>query len=350
MQMSSQTILESYPSCFRPNTQQSLLNQTKTNLTSYNDVDPKLDPLPVIDLKQFDLIELEQACTDRGIFRLVNHGIPLILLSKLHEHVVKVYELEFEYKKSLFASIPNDVISYFWGTPALTPTGVALYKDQRTVVDYNWVEGLNFPLSQPSHVDLDQHPLVRDMRMLLQEYGVHQERLAKLIFGAMSQNLQLSNDSRMYLAPSTGFLRVHRYPRCFFDESTKVWGVNAHTDSSVITILNQYEVGGLQILDEKDNVWIDAKPISNTLIVHLGDMMQAISDDKYKSVKHRVKVNSEKERISLGYFVFPDNECVIRSSSYKPFTYPDFRAQVQQDVKTLGHKVGLSRFKLNEDL
>lgn len=73
---------------------------------------------------------------------------------------------------------------------------------------------------------------------------------------------------------------------------------------------------------------------------------QAISDDKYTSVKHRVRVNKYKERLSVGYFVFPDEDRLIHSSTYKPFSYSEFRAQVQQDLKTVGIKVGLQRFRL----
>nr|XP_043637416.1 gibberellin 2-beta-dioxygenase 8-like [Erigeron canadensis] len=343
-------ILESYPPCFRPNTQQSLQNVYNDDHTK-NKIENEQDQLPVIDLEQINYDKLEEACKEWGIFRLVNHGIPLTLLTRLHEHIVRMFGLGFESKKDLFGSIPTSIMSYFYGTPALTPSGDALYKKDQGTLIYNWVEGLNVPLSmdQPSHVDFHEQPLlIHDMRLLIEEYGVHQARIAKSIFSAMSQNLNLCDEHKGYMSPSTGQLRVYRYPRCLIDNPTKVWGMEVHTDSSVVTILNQYEVEGLQILS-KDNAWIDAKPIPNTLIVHLGDMMQAISDDRYKSVKHRVKVNSENERISMGYFVFPDHNCVIGSSVYKPFTYSDFRAQVQQDIKTLGFKVGLSRFKVHTD-
>ena len=72
-----------------------------------------------------------------------------------------------------------------------------------------------------------------------------------------------------------------------------------------------------------------------------------MSDDKYKSVMHRVKVNRKKERISICLFGFLEDDVVIQSSKYMPFTYDEFRAEVQQDVKTVGHKVGLERFKKN---
>ncbi|KAL8225136.1 hypothetical protein R6Q57_017693 [Mikania cordata] len=340
---------ESYPPCFRLNTQL-LSDQIAVKQPVNGDERKYEDPLPLIDLQQINLQKLEEACTDWGIFRLINHGIPTELLSELHQHAVKVFELGFELKRTLFESIPSSAMSYFWGTPAITPAGDALtlYKDQGTV-NYNWVEGLNIPVSQSSQVDHVHHPLLRDFRLLLEKYGIHQARVAMSIFGAILQNLKLSQDNESFLSPSTCQLRVYRYPRCCFDNLSKVWGMEVHTDSSVITILNQDEVGGLQILSPKDNAWIDAKPVPNTLLVHLGDMMQAISNDKYKSVKHRVSVNKEKERFSIGYFVFPEDDCVIQSPNYKPFTYPDFRAQVQHDVKTLGFKVGLSRFKLNGD-
>lgn len=77
---------------------------------------------------------------------------------------------------------------------------------------------------------------------------------------------------------------------------------------------------------------------------------QAISNDKYVSVKHRVRVNKQVDRISINYFVFPELDCTIQSSNYKPFTYKDFHAQGQTDIETLGYKVGLEGFKLNRDI
>lgn len=158
----SQTTQLSYPPCFRLDTSHQPLNLPNTE----NHPKHEQDPLPIIDLNRINLDILEEACTDWGIFRLVNHGIPLILLSKLYEHVVKVFEIGFETKQDMFGEISKDVMSYFWGTPALTPGGVALYKDQG-VVNYNWVEGLNFVLSQPLNVNLDQYPLIRDTRLAL---------------------------------------------------------------------------------------------------------------------------------------------------------------------------------------
>ncbi|KAL6979077.1 hypothetical protein U1Q18_020743 [Sarracenia purpurea var. burkii] len=191
--------------------------------------------------------------------------------------------------------------------------------------------------------------------VVLDEYGRHQSRIATTIFKAMAEKLKLGLEycsekkkCNNYLSPATGFLNVYRYPRCSYRNPNRnqPWGIFPHTDSSVLSILNHDHVGGLQVY--KDQQWLDVKPLPNTLVVNLGDMMQAMSNDKYRSVEHRVKANKHQERISIGYFVFPAEDSVIRSSKYKPFTYADFRAQVQQDMRTVGFKVGLDRFKLSD--
>ncbi|KAK9998345.1 hypothetical protein SO802_017948 [Lithocarpus litseifolius] len=297
------------------------------------------DPIPVIDLQSLSLDELGEACEDWGLFRLVNHGVPPSLLNQLQDHAKTLYSLSFQSKQALFTT-PT---SYFWGTPALTPSGAPLSRGLQKI---NWVEGFNIPISQLSQLQ-PQHPVLASFRLLLEDYGKHLARLAKTIFEAMAMKLKLDEEqSKSNLSESTGNIRVYRYPSCSIPDTA--WGIDVHTDSSVLSILYECEVGGLEVL--RDDEWFQVKPICNALIVNLGDMMQAISNDNYKSVKHRVKLNKHKERISICYFVFPDEDSVIRSSKYKPFTYNDFRAQVQEDVKTHGFKLGLESFKLTEAL
>lgn len=89
----------------------------------------------------------------------------------------------------------------------------------------------------------------------------------------MLKNLGLDPiESKSNLSNSTGSVRVYRYPRC--SNSNSAWGLDVHTDSSVVSILIQDDVGGLEVL--KDNDWFTVKPIPNTLIINLGDMMQVL--------------------------------------------------------------------------
>lgn len=128
---------DSYPPVFRR-----LKHQTHNfdTVGAVNQV-PDSDPIPVIDLQCLDLDLLGKVCRDWGLFRLVNHGVPPTLLSQLQDHAKKLFSLSFESKQAIFRS----PLSYFWGTPVLTPSGAALQIGPQNV---NWVEGLNVPLGQ----------------------------------------------------------------------------------------------------------------------------------------------------------------------------------------------------------
>nr|AFK48572.1 unknown [Medicago truncatula] len=319
--------LDSYPPILRQQ------NNQQQNPYEPNDTIEDSDPIPTIDLKCLEHKNLDEACKEWGLFRLINHGVPITLLEQLQDLTKQLFSLSFESKQEACNESP---IKYFWGTPALTPSGTAITKGPQNI---NWVEGFDVPLCQLSNFQ-HQLPSLESIRLLLMEYATHLLRIATTLFEAMVKNLELNlKTTKPYLSENNGNIRVYRYP------PTDVgWGMEVHTDSSVLSILNPDDhVSGLQVL--KDDQWLTVKPVSNTLVVTLGDMMQAISSDRYKSVSHRVKVEKDIERISLCYFVFPGEDVVIESNKYKPFTYNEFRAQVQQDIKTLGNKVGLSRFQ-----
>ncbi|CAM8913113.1 unnamed protein product [Rhodiola kirilowii] len=297
----------------------------------------EIDHIPVVDLHRLDSESLHDACKNWGLFRVVNHGVPLHLTTQLQDQARHLFSLSFESKQGL----KKNPVTYFWGTPALTPSGSALKGSDQSV---NWVEGFNFPISQLSDIDTD-NPTLNAFRALLEEYGSHLEKLASALYESMAVKIGLDPiQFKTYLDESTGLIRVYRYPP---SNSDQVLGMEEHTDSSVLSILYQDDqVSGLEVW--KGERWAKVKPVFGSLVVNLGDMMQAMSNDVYKSVKHRVKLNIWKERISIGYFVFPVGDGVIRSRNYKPFCYNEFRSQVQIDIKSLGCKVGLERFRLTD--
>jgi gibberellin 2-oxidase len=83
-------------------------------------------------------------------------------------------------------------------------------------------------------------------------------------------------------------------------------------------------------------------------------MTQALSNDAFKSIKHRVVATQEVERFSAVYFYCPSNDAVIQSccctkkppAVYKRFSFREYQQQVRKDVEATGDKVGLSRFLL----
>ncbi|KAM1055687.1 hypothetical protein ACFX13_029888 [Malus domestica] len=146
---------ESYPPPFRslPDSTQAVDLDDQVN--PVHDMD---DPIPVVDLQS---LKLGEACEFWGIFRLVNHGVPPTLLTQLRENAKMVFFLPFESKQNLITS----PLSYFWDTPALTPSGAALStKGSSTLQNINWVEGLNVPLAQLSQFQTD-NPIIASFRI-----------------------------------------------------------------------------------------------------------------------------------------------------------------------------------------
>lgn len=78
--------------------------------------------------------------------------------------------------------------------------------------------------------------------------------------------------------------------------------------------------------------------------------LQALSNDVYKSIKHRVVAAEKVERFSIAFFYCPSEQAEIQSNLkptiYRKFTLREYIEQTQIDVKHSGDKVGLSRFVL----
>ncbi|KAJ1390793.1 Oxoglutarate/iron-dependent dioxygenase [Sesbania bispinosa] len=125
-------------------------------------------------------------------------------------------------------------------------------------------------------------------------------------------------------------MAINYYPRCPEPELT--YGLPGHADPNVITILLQDDVPGLQVLWDRN--WLPVNPIPNTFTVNIGDQIQVISNDRYKSVLHRAVVNCEKERISILTFYCPSPDAVIgparqlthhhHPAQYRNYTYTEY--------------------------
>ncbi|CAL5050566.1 unnamed protein product [Urochloa decumbens] len=284
--------------------------------------------LPTVDLDSPGRA-LDAACRRPGIFRLANHGVPADLTARL-----------FAAARDLLARTPfrdkQAQPGYFWGTPGASPSRSRPVHPR----DVNWLEGYHVHLAQPRPfaVGPPAGHAAAALGELVAEYGEHMARVARRVFDALA-----ADKTESYLNEHGGYVRVHRYPWC---PEPGHKGIEAHTDSTTLSIINQDLAGGLQVLH--DGAWRDVAP-GETLLVNLGDMARAISADAYVSVPHRVAASRAggDGRLSLCYFAFPRDDALVScdgGSRYRPFTLPEFRAQVQADIRETGAKVGLERF------
>uniref|UniRef100_A0A0D9WNY7 Fe2OG dioxygenase domain-containing protein n=1 Tax=Leersia perrieri TaxID=77586 RepID=A0A0D9WNY7_9ORYZ len=151
----------------------------------------------------------------------------------------------------------------------------------------------------------------------------------------------------------------HYYPVC--PEPERTMGIVPHTDPGVLTVLAQDAVGGLQVkhtAEDGGSYWVDAKPVPGALLINVGDLLQIMSNDRYKSVEHRVIMNSHEEaRVSGVVFFTPGKRGALdfygplpglisseNPPKYRSFTMSEFLgAFFKQD---LASKAIIEHFKI----
>lgn len=102
-------------------------------------------------------------------------------------------------------------------------------------------------------------------------------------------------------------LKINYYPKC--PQPELALGVEAHTDVCALTFILHNMVPGLQLFYQ--GKWITAKCVPNSIIMHIGDTIEILSNGKYKSILHRGLVNKDKVRISWAVFCEPPKDKIV---------------------------------------
>ncbi|XP_059632375.1 1-aminocyclopropane-1-carboxylate oxidase homolog 1-like [Cornus florida] len=250
--------------------------------------------VPVIDLSGTEkddrrrrkiVDEIRIASEKWGFFRVVNHGIPLSVLSEMMNGVRAFHEQ------------PSEVKQEFYSGDRMKKVRLVTNSELYLSRSVNWRDTMNISLLFSDHLHPDELPLAcRDSTI---EYIKDVSELGDTIFELLSEALGLKpNHLRdMECSKGRGF-SCHYYPAC--PEPDLTLGTNKHSDPTFITILLQDQTGGLQVVH--DNRWVDVQPIVGSLVVNIGDTLQIISNNKFKSAVHRVRANSDRPRISVACF------------------------------------------------
>ncbi|CAJ2648256.1 unnamed protein product [Trifolium pratense] len=282
--------------------------------------------LPIIDLSillcedSIELEKLDKACKEWGFFQIINHGVDPLLVENVKIGTEQFFNLPMEEKKK------------FWQTTqdmeGFGQVYVALEEEKLRWGDMFFIKTLPFHRRHPHLIPLIPQPY----RDNLESYYLELKKLNDKIIEFMSKALKINPNELLELfeegrqAVKTGY-----YPPC--PQPEKVIGLNPHSDGSAITILLQVnEIQGLQI--KIDGMWIPINPLSNAFVVNVGDALEIITNGIYRSIEHRVMVNSEKERMSIATFhnlrnggnVGPISSLVTpeRPALFKTITAEDF--------------------------
>ncbi|KAF7825534.1 putative 2-oxoglutarate-dependent dioxygenase [Senna tora] len=282
--------------------------------------------IPVIDLGAGSgaVERVAEACREWGFFQVVNHGVRPELMRKAREVWREFFEQPLGVKEE-YANSPTTYEGY----------GSRLGVKKGAILDWSDYFFLHY---KPSCLkDTSKWPsLPSSLREVIDEYGAEVVKLGGRVLKIMSRNLGLEDE---FLLKAFGgeeelgaCLRVNFYPSCPQPDLTL--GLSPHSDPGGMTILLPDDhVSGLQV--RRGNDWITVKPASDAFIINIGDQIQVLSNAIYKSIEHRVIVNSNKDRVSLAFFYNPRSDLLIepakelvseeRPSLYTPMTFDELR-------------------------
>ncbi|KAK2642661.1 hypothetical protein Ddye_024424 [Dipteronia dyeriana] len=265
--------------------------------------------IPTIDMKSLvshqedkdsqELEKLHATCKEWGIFQLVNHGVSSSLMEKLKYEIQEFYNLPVE-EKMKYKIKPGDVEGY----GNVTRSEGKLDWGDRFFMTTN-------PIQRRKQHLLPELPL--SFRNSIESYLFELQQLGRKLFEMIGKAMKIEvKEMEEMFEDGLQLVRMTYYPPC--PQPELVMGITPHSDATGITILNQVNgVNGLQI--KKDGVWIPVSFLPDSLVVNIGDVLQIMSNGMYRSMEHRATVNSEKERISIAFFMNPKFEAEVGPST-----------------------------------
>jgi len=297
------------------------------------------------------LAAIDRACREWGCFLISGFdrisAMNLQLIGELEVAMHGFFALDAATKHSISRTAENA-----WG----------YYDRELTKNTHDWKEIFDVgPATGANQPQWPESPA--GFQLLIERYCRACESLALPLLGAVSECLGMPAE---HLEPAfqehTSFLRLNHYPPCPTpggpdDPSglgSRGFGINHHTDSGALTLLLQDRQPGLQLF--RDGRWHLVQPVTGTLTVNIGDIVQVWSNDRYAAPLHRVLANSSAHRYSAPFFFNPayaatyaplPSLCADEPPRYRAINWGEFRAQrAAGDYADIGSEIQIGDFRL----
>ncbi|XP_061344492.1 gibberellin 2-beta-dioxygenase 2-like [Gastrolobium bilobum] len=315
--------------------------------------------IPTIDLsmERTEVSELVvKACEEYGFFKVVNHGVPKEVISRLEEEGAEFFNKNSSEKRQAGPATP-----FGYGSKNI---------------------GLNGDMGDLEYLLLHTNPLSISERSktiandptkfscAVNDYIEAAKELACEILDLVAEGLWLPDKLSLSklikdIHGSDSLLRINHYPPLKDNNhsnnnnnnNNNNVGFGEHCDPQILTIMRSNNVGGLQI-STHDGLWIPVPPDPNEFFVMVGDALQVLTNGRFVSVRHRALTNTVKPRMSMMYFAAPPLNWWItplpkmvtphNPSLYKPFTWGQYK-QAAYSLKLGDSRLDLFKLQQQQD-
>ncbi|KAK3009483.1 hypothetical protein RJ639_015444 [Escallonia herrerae] len=280
-----QEIVRRNPSCIPER-----YHRREEDKAKYVDMSALAEDIPVLDLtllsngNKEELQKLDNACKDWGFFQVTNHGIAAEVLQGTKKATADFFNLPIQ-EKTKYSFHPEFKTGYGQPFPVA----------ENEILD--WSDSLLLLLG-PSQ---NRFPNFGSCcKGAVEAYSDGIRKVTEELFGCLSLIMGLEKDTLLGLHEElTTVMQMNYYPLC--SRPDQVLGLTSHTDLGTIAILMQDDdVTGLQIRHNEG--WVPVKPLPNSMVMNIGDILEIWSNGKYKSIEHRAVTNETRERKSVGLF------------------------------------------------
>lgn len=268
------------------------------------------DPLPIVDLlapPEHVARALRAAGEAFGFFYLVGHGLDSAQVARL-EALARAFFALPEAVKAEYAMAKGGRAWRGW-----FPAGGELTSGRP-----DWKEGLylgtelspdhpkvqaGLPMHGPNLLAGDE--VLPGFAAAVRDYQTQVTAVGQRVMAAVARSLGQSEDHfvRGLTRDPLILFRLFLYPSRPAPTGVEA-GVGEHTDYGLLTLLWQDEVGGLEVKTKEG--WIEAHPRAGALVCNVGDMLDRLTGGLYRSVPHRVRINtSGRDRLSMPLFFDP---------------------------------------------
>src|SRR5260370_30544964 len=231
---------------------------------------------------------LDRACCEFGFFYVTGHGIDPALSSRLMTLAVKFFALPLEQKLAIAMAHGGRAWRGYFPIDGELTSG---RPDRKEGIYFGTEMGADDPRVRdglPLH-GMNLYPALAGFRDTLLTYTDEVTAVGQLLLRGIAVGLGLTRDYFLdhYTREPTVLFRIFNYPPSAPEAPENELGVGEHTDYGLLTLLQQDEVGGLEVWHA--DRWLSAPPVPDSFVCNVGDMLQRLTAGRYLSALPRVR-------------------------------------------------------------